>query len=61
MFKVTCKNDDCVNKDLVNYIIEPTNPTMCGGCKTDLTPIEMTKKEFDKVFDYDVLATKDVI
>jgi len=29
---------------------------MCGGCKEDITPIEMTQEEYSQVFDYDPFA-----
>jgi hypothetical protein len=56
MFKLICDKNDCANKDVVYYVPEPSNPSMCGGCKDDIIPIEMTQKEFDEVFDYDPFA-----
>jgi hypothetical protein len=56
MFKAICIKDNCDNKDVVYYMPEATNPTMCGGCKEDITPIEMTQEEYDSVFDYDPFA-----
>jgi hypothetical protein len=53
MFKIICKTENCLNKDITYYSPESTDPTMCGGCKTDIKPVKMTKTEFDKVFDYD--------
>jgi hypothetical protein len=35
---------------------EATNPSVCGGCKEDIIPIEMTQEEYDLVFDYDPFA-----
>jgi len=53
MFKIICKDFDCANKDITYYMPEASDPTMCGGCKTDIKPIKITKTEYDKVFDYD--------
>jgi hypothetical protein len=35
---------------------DASNPTMCGGCKQGIVPIEMSQAEFDDVFDYDPFA-----
>jgi hypothetical protein len=56
MFKAICTKDNCDNKDIVYYIPEVEEQTMCGGCKEDITPIEMTQEEYDSVFDYDPFA-----
>ena len=61
MYKIICKTENCENKDIAYYIPEPTDPTMCGGCKTDIKPIKMTKTEYDKVFDYDPFEIKPII
>jgi hypothetical protein len=53
MYKLICKTEKCDNQEITYYIPEATDPTMCGGCKTNLKPIKMTKTEFDKIFDYD--------
>jgi hypothetical protein len=56
MYKAICKVNDCKNKDIVYYMSEATNPTMCGDCKSDLTPELMSQEEYDAVFDYDPFA-----
>ena len=56
MFKLICEKENCNNKDVVYYMPEATNPTMCGGCKQDIVPVEMSQQEFDEVFDYDPFA-----
>jgi hypothetical protein len=56
MYKVICNKNECANKDAVYYIKEATNPTMCGGCKSDLTPELISQEEYDAVFDYDPFA-----
>ena len=61
MYKILCKETDCENKDQTYYVIEPTDPTMCGGCKTNIKPIKMSKTEFDKVFDYNPYETNNAI
>ena len=33
-----------------------SNPSICGGCKSDLTPQLMNQEEYDAVFDYDPFA-----
>jgi hypothetical protein len=53
MFKTTCSKKDCKNKDITYYMPEFTELTICGDCKTELKIFEMSKAEFDKVFDYD--------
>ena len=60
MFKILCKETDCVNKDITYYLPNATDPTMCGGCKNDIKPIKMSKTEFDKVFDYDPYAKNSI-
>jgi hypothetical protein len=57
MYKITCKTKNCENKEQTYYIIEPTDPTMCGGCKQGIVPVEMSQAEFDEVFDYDPFAS----
>ena len=57
MFKVICNNESCNNKDTVYYMREATNPSMCGSCKENITPTEMTQEEYDSVFDYDLSAS----
>lgn len=56
MHKVSCQNKSCINKDVIYYMPEATNPTKCGGCKSDLTPAKMSDKEYKEVFDYDPFA-----
>jgi len=53
MFKVICLAENCANKNIIYYIPEPSNLTMCGGCKLNIIPIKMSNKEFNEVFDYD--------
>jgi hypothetical protein len=57
MFKLICNKEECANKDIIYYIPDATNPSMCGGCKQDIVPVEMSQEEFDEVFDYDPFAT----
>jgi hypothetical protein len=61
MFEIICEKENCNNKDVIYYIPEPTDPTMCGGCKTNLKPIKMSKTKFDKVFDYNPYETNNAI
>ena len=56
MFKLICNENGCANKSVIHYVPEPTNPSMCGGCKQDIVPVEMSQVEFDDVFDYDPFA-----
>ena len=56
MLKLICDRIDCANKDIVYYMKDATNPSMCGGCKQDIVPVEMSQQEFDEVFDYDPFA-----
>jgi len=56
MFKTICKETDCANKDVPYYMPEISQKVMCGGCKKNITPIEMTQEEYDSVFDYDPFA-----
>ncbi len=56
MFKIICDKESCNNKDVVYYIKETTDPSMCGGCKQNIVPVEMSQAEFDDVFDYDPFA-----
>jgi hypothetical protein len=56
MFKIICDKESCNNKDVVYYMKEATNPSVCGGCKQDIIPVEMSQVEFDEVFDYDPFA-----
>ena len=60
MFKLICNQNECVNKNILYYIKEATNPSMCGGCKEDITPTEMTHEEYDSVFDYDPYAVNNL-
>jgi hypothetical protein len=53
MYKVICKNGECINKDVIYYFVETTELTICGTCKNEITLTKMTKTEYDKVFDYD--------
>jgi hypothetical protein len=53
MQKLVCIRNECQNANIVYYIPDATNPSMCGGCKSDLTPELMTQEEYDSVFDYD--------
>jgi hypothetical protein len=57
MYKLICNKEECTNKDIIYYMPDPTNPTICGGCKDTILPIEMTQEEYDSVFDYDPFAT----
>ena len=57
MFKLICNQNECANKDVIYYMPEATNPTMCGACKEDITPIKITQEEYELVFDYDPFAT----
>jgi hypothetical protein len=57
MFKLICDKNDCTNKDIVYYMKDATNPSMCGGCKQSIIPVKMSEEEFDDVFDYDPFAT----
>ncbi len=56
MLKLICDRIDCANKNIVYYMKDATNPSMCGGCKQDIVPVEMSQQEFDEVFDYDPFA-----
>jgi hypothetical protein len=56
MLKLICNKEECGNKDIVYYMPEVTNPSMCGGCKQGIVPIEMSQAEYDDVFDYDPFA-----
>ena len=56
MFKLICNKEECLNKGVVYYSPKATNPSMCGGCKQDIVPVEMSQQEFDEVFDYDPFA-----
>ena len=56
MYKFVCKEKDCANKNIIYYLPEVTSQVMCGGCKTFNSAVEMTKAEFDEVFDYDPFA-----
>jgi hypothetical protein len=56
MFKIICDKENCNNKDITYYMPDATNPTMCGGCKDAVVPVEMSQAEFDSVFDYDPFA-----
>jgi hypothetical protein len=56
MFKIVCDKNDCANKGIIHYMKEATDPSMCGGCKQDIVPVEMSQQEFDEVFDYDPFA-----
>ena len=56
MFKLICKKTNCQNKDVVYYMPNASNPSICGGCKSDLTPQLMNQEEYDAVFDYDPFA-----
>jgi hypothetical protein len=53
MFKLICNKEECANKDIPYYMKEATDPSMCGGCKDAVVPVEMSQAEFDDVFDYD--------
>jgi hypothetical protein len=61
MYKIICNQNECANKDIVYYMPEATNPTMCGGCKSDLKPELMSQEEYDAVFDYDPFAKIETI
>jgi hypothetical protein len=56
MLKLICNKENCNNKDVTYYMPEATNPSMCGGCKQNIVPVEMSQQEFDDVFDYDPFA-----
>jgi hypothetical protein len=56
MFKLICNKQECANKDIVYYMPEATNPSVCGGCKSNLTPELMGQEEYDAVFDYNPFA-----
>jgi hypothetical protein len=56
VLKLICDRIDCANKNIVYYMKDATNPSMCGGCKQDIVPVEMSQQEFDEVFDYDPFA-----
>jgi hypothetical protein len=56
MFKLICDKNDCANKNILYYMKEATNPSMCGGCKENIIPTEMTQEEYNQVFDYDPYA-----
>lgn len=56
MFKLICDKESCNNKNVVYYMPEATNPSMCGGCKKNISPTEITQEEYDSVFDYDPFA-----
>jgi hypothetical protein len=56
MFKLICDKESCNNKNVVYYMPEATNPSMCGDCKENISPTEMTQEEYDSVFDYDPFA-----
>jgi hypothetical protein len=56
MFKIICEKENCNNKDITYYMPDATNPSMCGGCKDAVVPVEMTQEEYDQVFDYDPFA-----
>lgn len=53
MFKLICDKEECLNKDIIYYMSDVSNPSMCGGCKQNIVPVEMSQAEFDDVFDYD--------
>jgi hypothetical protein len=55
MYKIVCVKEFCINKDIIYYMIEASSPTICGGCKVDLTPELMKQEKYDEVFDYDPL------
>jgi hypothetical protein len=57
MLKLICNQNECANKNIPYYMKEATNPSMCGGCKQSIIPVEMSQEEFDVVFDYDPFAT----
>lgn len=61
MFKVICLKEDCNNKDIVYYMPEATNPSMCGVCKDAIVPVEMSQEEYDSVFDYDPFAPNPMV
>ena len=56
MYKFTCQENECVNKNVIYYLLKITEQVMCGGCKTFNSAIEMSQAEFDEVFDYDPFA-----
>lgn len=56
MFKLICYKESCINKNVVYYMFDISNPSMCGGCKDAIVPVEMTQEEYDAVFDYDPFA-----
>lgn len=61
MFKIICNEIVCDNKNIIYYMFEATDPTMCGGCKNNIKPIKMTKAEYEKIFDYDPFEIQTII
>ena len=61
MFKIICNEISCNNKNVIYYMPDATDPTLCGGCKNNLKPIKMNKTEYEKVFDYDPFEIKTII
>jgi len=61
MYKIICNKEFCENKNITYYMKEATNPTMCGGCKSNLIPELMSQEEYDAVFDYDPFAEIEII
>ncbi len=53
MFEVICKEKECANKNKIYYFMEVMERITCGACQKELTAAEMSKEEFDEVFDYD--------
>jgi hypothetical protein len=53
MYKIICIQNNCANKNVPYYSPEATEKVTCGGCKNTIDSAQMSKKEFDEVFDYD--------
>jgi hypothetical protein len=56
MFRVICKNYECVNKNKIYYFIEIMDTITCGGCEKNIVAVEMSQQEYNDVFDYDPYA-----
>lgn len=61
MYKIICFEKECLNKNIIYYMIDTNEKVMCGGCKSIIDAIKMTEKEFNEVFDYDPFQKSEII
>ena len=49
VYLVTCDEPTCVAFQNPVRMVEPTNPTTCGGCHKDLEPVKTDEQWVDVV------------